>query len=126
MTGTESVTEFSLEDAQGQPVTVSAIVEAINEYCRPWLTGESFGDRSTWEPTRKGETLPERWRYLVAYCVDGDCEGWYVHIGCMVNFGYEQTHGDYIDFGHAKLWTAADAYTVAREAQRFLSACRWN
>ena len=32
----------------------------------------------------------------------------------------------YMDFGHAKTYSADQAYAIAREAQRFLTAAMWN
>lgn len=125
MTKEEWVTDFKLEETDGQPVTLSAIVKAVAIHCKEILNGDSFCDRSTW--IGEGGRLPERWRSLIAFAMDGDCEGYYVHIGVMVEFGSGQSHpGEYIDMGFAKVWDAKQAQQLATEAQRFLSACRWN
>ena len=130
MTKAEWVTDFKLEEADGKPITLSAIVKAVKEHCKELLDGESFCDVAAWSPNVETR-LPERWRSLIAFAMDGDCEGYYVHIGCLVSFGdwapmmlYKPGH--YIDIGFAKVWSAEQAQKLATEAQRFLSAARWN
>ena len=115
-----------LEEADGMPVTLSAIIRAVEEYLKPQLDGERFCDRSEWDAESKGRRLPKRWRSLIAFALDGDSEGYYVHIGVMVDFGDRLEPGKYIDMGFVKLWDALTARAVATEAQRFLSATRWN
>lgn len=58
--------------------------------------------------------------------LNGDSEGYYVHIGVMVDFGDRMEPGKYFDLGFVKLWDPKTAQTLATEAQRFLSATRWN
>ena len=127
MTKDEWVTDFKLEEADGKPVTLSAIVQAVKKHCKELLDGDSFCDRSTWGPDAE-RRLPERWRSLIAFALDGDNEGYYVHIGVMVSFGgdTDDDPGHYIDMGFAKMWTPEQAQRLATEAQRFLSAARWN
>ncbi len=127
MTKAEWVTDFKLEETDGKPVTLCAIVKAVEEHCKAQLDGERFYISADWEPKgRVPERLPERWRSLIAFAIDGDSEGYYVHIGLIINFGDLQQPGKYIDMGFVKLWDAKTAQTVATEAQRFLSAARWN
>ena len=125
MTKAEWVTDFKLEEPDGKPVTLSAIVQAVKKHCKELLDGESFCDRSTWGPDAE-RRLPERWRHLIAFWMEGDDEGWYVHIGVMVEFGGGGHHGEYIDMGIAKVWSVETAQRLATEAQRFLTATRWN
>ena len=120
----EMVTDFKLEHEDGTPVTQSEIVKAVETHCKEILDGECFCDRSRW--TGEGGPLPERYRHLIAFWMEGDNEGWDVHIGCMVEFGGGGHHGEYIDMGFAKVWTADAAKRLATEAQRFLTATRWN
>ncbi len=122
----EFITDFSLEESDGKPVTFSAIVKAVEQHCKPLLDGETFCDRSTWDAEAKDTRLPEHWRSLIAFAMDGDSEGYYVHIGVMVDFGSVQQPGKYIDIGFVKLWTPKAAQDVAVKAQRFLSAARQN
>ena len=124
MVGSEMVTDFRLEDAEGKPVSLSAIVKAVNAHCQGIMDGERFCDRDAWDGVTR--YLPERWRSLIAFWQEGDNEGWYVHIGCMVDYGYGERHGEYIDMGFVKLWTPDAAKKLCTEAQRFLTACRWN
>jgi hypothetical protein len=127
MTKAEQITDFRLEEPNGKPVTLGAIVKAVEEFCKVQLDGERFHNRSDWESKEQPpKRLPKHWRSLIAFPVDGDSEGYYVHIGVMVCFGDLQQPGSYIDMGFVKLWDAGTAYTVAAEAQRFLSAVRWN
>lgn len=44
----------------------------------------------------------------------------------MINFGALEHLGQYLDMGFVKLWDPKIAQAVATEAQRFLSAARWN
>jgi hypothetical protein len=127
MTRAEWVTDFKLDEADGQPITFSALVEAVKAHCKEILDGESFCDVTAWGGEQaKGRRLPARWRSLIAFALDGDCEGYYVHIGVMVDFGDWDRPGQYLDAGFAKVWTAEQAQKLATEAQRFLSAARWN
>ncbi len=127
MTKAEWVTDFKLQGPDGKPVPLSDIVKAVEEHCKAKLDGERFHDRSAWDS--KGHPparLPERWRHLIAFAIDGDSEGYYVHIGVMIGFGDIQEPGRYLDIGFVKLWDPKTAQDVATEAQRFLSASRWN
>ncbi len=126
MTKTSFVTDFSLEEADGRPVTFSALVRAVEQHCKSLLDGETFCDKSSWDPEDNNARLPERWRILIAFAMRGDSEGYYVHIGVMIDFGSIQQPGTYIDIGFAKVWTAQAAEDIAIEAQRFLSAAREN
>jgi hypothetical protein len=126
MTPTETVTDFKLEEPDGKPVTFSAILKAVEKHCKPLLDGETFFDQAGWGKDTKDARLPKRWRSLIAWTMDGNSEGYYVHLGLMVDFGNNLQPGHYIDIGYAKLWDPNAAQAVATEAQRFLSAVRWN
>lgn len=123
----EQVTTFSLEEpGTGKQVSVSALIKAINAHCREQLKGESFCDTTAWDSLRKDERVPQTYRSLIAFAMEGESEGWYVHVGAIVVFGDGPYPGIYVNFGHAKMWSAEDAYDLCREAQRFLTATRWN
>lgn len=125
MNSKDVVTTFSLEEKEtGKGVTISSLIRALNEHARDLLKGESFCDRTQWDEGRKDERIPARFRALIAFVMEGDSEGWYVHIGAMVDFS--QKKGTYIDFGHAKMWSAEEAYALGIEAQKFLTAARCN
>lgn len=124
MIRSEQVTDFKLEHEDGTPVTTGEIVKAVEAHCKELLDGESFCDRSKW--FGEIDKLPERWRHLIAWWMEGDNEGWYVHLGVMVDFGGGGKPGEYWDMGFAKLWSPETAKKVATEAQRFLTAARWN
>ncbi len=74
-------------------------MKAVEQHCKPLLDGETFCDRSTWDAEAKDTRLPEHWRSLIAFAMDGDSEGYYVHIGVMVDFGSIQQAGRYVDIG---------------------------
>ena len=118
------VTDFKLYGDGDKPITLSQLIKGAEKHLLPMLEGERFCDRSEWFD--EGGPLPARWRSLIAFAVDGDNEGYYVHVGVMVCFGTGKQHGEYIDAGFVKLWTAEHAQRIATEAQRFLSAARWN
>jgi hypothetical protein len=127
MTKAEWVTDFKLEEPDGgQPITCTALLYGIEKHCKTLLEGEHFYDCSAWSAD-KNRRLPARWRCLIAFAVDGDSEGYYVHIGVMVSYSDgEFGPGQYLDCGFVKMWTAKAAQLLATEAQRFLSAARWN
>ncbi|GGG86637.1 hypothetical protein [Edaphobacter dinghuensis] len=123
----DTVTGFSLEEKDsGKNVTVTSLIQAVNAHCKNLLQGESFCDRTAWDEDRKNERIPKRFRSLISFAIEGESEGWYVHVGAMVAFGNRPYPGIYIDFGHAKLWSSEDAYALGMEAQKFLTAVRWN
>jgi len=124
MQRSEMVTDFKLYGDGDKPITVSQLIKGAEKHLKPMLDGEVFCDCSTWNGP--SPALPERWRSLIAFAVDGDNEGYYVHVGVMVCFGTDKQHGEYIDAGFVKLWTPEHAQRIATEAQRFLSAARWN
>jgi hypothetical protein len=126
MTRAEQVTDFKLEEPDGKPVTFTAIIKAINDHCKDLMGGDCFTDKSKWDTPPVDIRLPACWRSLIAFAMDGDNEGYYVHVGVMVDFGYGDRPGEYLDIGFVKLWEAETAQRVATEAQRFLSASRWN
>jgi len=71
--------------------------------------------------------LPPRFRWLIAFHVEGENEADYVHLGAIIQPTKAAEKTEYLDFGFAKLWNgAAQARAVANEAARFLAASRWN
>jgi hypothetical protein len=123
MNKAEMVTDFKLE-ANGQNIKVADLIKALNKHCRPQLQGESFCCSAAWDNPE--ETIPARFRWLIAYAVEGESEGWYVHVGVLIQGMLVNQPTIYKDFGFAKVWTADDCYALAKEAQRFLTAARWN
>lgn len=130
MPDTIKVTDFSLEDANGQQVKVVDLIKALNHHCKKEeLEGESFSCPFEWDAEKKDIQIPERYRWLVAYAVEGESEAWYVHVGAMIRPESPVSNFDnysYMDFGFAKVWSKEVAFAVAREVQRFLWAARWN
>lgn len=146
MTSKEQVTDFKLEGA-----TVRALLNAVNEYlkrCGIEPEDRGFSVHSALEDYRTRDTalLPDQriYRWLIAFAIEGDSEGYYIHIGAMMrrpSDGMYEATGSiagvfrlippengtmFMDFGHAKCYTAEQAYQIATEAQRFLTAAAWN
>ena len=69
--------------------------------------------------------LPEDYRWLIAFAVEGGSEGYYVHVGAIMR-DERQTARIYNDFGFCKTFDEEEAHAIAREAQRFLNAVLWN
>jgi hypothetical protein len=114
----ESVTDFRLT-ANGKPVALSELLHALNCYlksvgCQP----EEYGFKPT---PGAGPDLPQRYRWLVAFVVEGESEGYYIHLVAIPRAACTFT-----DLGLAKTWTTDSAYAIARETQRFLTASLWN
>ena len=126
MTKAEMVTDFTLEGK-----TVDEVIQALREHCKGLLEDcDDFGLSPDIQYGAKGARVPDRYRWVVAFAVEGESEGWYVHVGCQVpDQNASKLTGlavyQYVDWGFAKVWSADSAYALAREAQRFLSAARW-
>jgi len=100
--------------------------------CARFEDAESFACSVEWDEHTKGQKIPTRYRWLVAFAVEGESEADYVHFGALVQ---KQTTwsrpvdvwGDYVDFGFTKVWGgSARAREIAAEVQRFLNCARWN
>jgi len=72
------------------------------------------------------QLIPARYWRLVAFATEGSSEGYYVHIGCISQPMVASELPTYLDFGFCKTYSADNAYAIAREAQRFLTAAEWN
>ncbi len=123
----DMVTDFKLIDAEGNTPRILDLVKAIEAHCSGLLDGERFSVPCQWYPEHMEDRLPARYAALVAYTMDGQCEGYYVHLGAVVDFG--DGHGGsgvYVDLAFVKLWNPDAARKLADEAQRFLCAARWN
>jgi hypothetical protein len=115
---------------------VADLIKAINAYCdslaapalHPAIFSadagfEHFCCSAAWDdPNAK---IPERFRWLIAFAVEGENEADYCHVGALQENG--GPHRLYIDFGFTKVWGGPNqARQVAVEVQRFLNASRWN
>jgi hypothetical protein len=69
--------------------------------------------------------IPEKYWHLVAFAVEGNSEGYYVHVGAILRGEYNKAT-EYIEFGLAKTYSPESAYQIAKEASRFLVAAQWN
>jgi len=117
MNNAEMVTDFKMEGS-----TVADLCRAINEHLkRLGLEPDEYNFSST---DRGQAELPGNARWLVAFAVEGGNEGYYVHIGGATP-GWPGL-GTYDDLAFCKTYDPDNAYAIAREAQRFLTAARWN
>lgn len=127
--GSELITDFQLGDWEKEGVELPLLLKAINKHCGQLAEEYAF----ILSPTFRFEgianpCLPARYRQLIAFATEGGSEGYYVHVGALLEQDdRSQKHTQqYVDFGFAKTYSAESAYALAREAQRFLSAARWN
>ena len=131
MTGTEMVTSFQLKDA-----TIRELLRAITAHCKkqgveaeeyefgvaPHHWSGQIMDRGA------SVKLPDmiRYRWLIAFAVEGANEGYYCHVGGITRCDSHLDVQKFEDFGFAKTNSAENAYALAKEAQRFLTAALWN
>ena len=122
MIKSEWVTDFRLKESGG-PATVGALMSALNAYLSSvGLQPDDyrFGDRMRRDEL--AQRIPEKSRWLIAFAIDNDCEpGYYIEVAAV-----HAADQSYIGLGCARTDRADDAYAIAREAQRFLNAARWN
>jgi hypothetical protein len=139
MTQDEMVTDFAIRrnwkpgerpgtvrDPELAPV--KELLTALNAHLKAkGMEPEEYGFASlTVKYDNPDFAVPSRYRWLVAYAVEGGSEGYYVHVGAIIHgLGHDEPT-TYVDFGFAKTWSAETAYAIAREAQRFLTAAEWN
>ncbi|HMF40948.1 MAG TPA: hypothetical protein VKQ32_09640 [Polyangia bacterium] len=92
------------------------------------LAADEYGFTGAGAARHVGDArVPARYRWLIAFAVEGGSEGWYVHVGAIVAEAHGPDAHGYVDFGFCKVMDSADlAYRIAREAQRFLTASEWN
>jgi hypothetical protein len=151
MSTVDHVTDFKLGEPRTEPskdypgtnvikgydmAKVADLIKAINAYCdslaapavHPAIFSadagfEHFCCSAAWD--NPNEKIPERFRWLIAFAVEGENEADYCHVGAIQQNGAAPTV--YIDFGFTKLWGGPNqARAVAGEVQRFLNASRWN
>lgn len=122
MTSKDWITDFKLQD-NGENVTVQALLKAINQYCGALAEEYHFSlgldlDHKT--------RIPEKYWRLIAFAVEGNSEGYYIHVGALLR--PESHHGmpQYLEFGLAKTYSSESAYKMATETSRFLAAAAWN
>ncbi len=136
MNSTEQVTDHKLS-------TVAELLKALNEHLKAQVKAghteleiEEYGfDMNPSFHRDSNPVIPKQYRWLIAFCAEGNSEGYYVHIGTLVEekndiYGAhragEWEYRRYYDFGFCKTWSSTNAYAIAREAQRFLTAALWN
>ena len=127
MTRTEQVTDYKLEGS------VKRLMGELNVHLAACgIEPEDRGFGVNGELDLKSIERDVRW--YIAFAVEGDSEGYYIHVGVMTRNVAETPESikrgihfrEYIDLGHAKCYSADQAYQIAREAQRFLTAACWN
>lgn len=108
---------YSLTSHSVAMSTVQSLLKAINAYCGNLAAEYDFS--LNFDLTE--ETLiPQEFRYLIAFAVEGGSEGYYVHVGAMLD------GGKYQEFGIAKTYSSESAYELAKQVSRFLAAACWN
>ena len=130
MTQEEMVTQFKLREQNRQPVTVELLLRELDRHLKAkGLEADYYGFDKSLLPYR-GERIPENPRWLVAFAVDGENEGYYIHVGAIefltLEYPRRMRAGTYQDLGFAKTAAPDRAYAIAHEAQRFLTAAMWN
>ena len=120
MNSADMVTVFSLKDA-----TIKSLCDALNEHilaCRI-APPDEYG----WSPyPRESAEIPKGFRWLIAFAIEGNSEGYYIHIGAIIPAKTATTPTEYVNFAHAKTYQSGHALAICREAQRFLNAAMWN
>ena len=143
MTSTEMITDFAVcihEPIPDKPgylrhvrnAKIADLLSAINEHLTAkelepeeynFSVGMGITARHGDENGDKDPEIP-KFRWLVAFCVEGGSEGYYIHCGAILA---EIGNGrNYVEFGICKTYSADSAYAIAREVQRFLTATMWN
>jgi hypothetical protein len=115
--------------AQVEMSTVGSLIKALNAFCGHLAEEYNFAmcldlvserDYRGKEPKPEPSRIPQKYRWLIAFAVEGGSEGYYVHLGAMLG------EGRYQEFGLAKTNTSESAYELAKQASRFLAAAAWN
>ena len=113
--------------------TCRELCRAVTAYCKSkGLEPDEYGFNPTSQALfgEPGGRLPEKWWHLIAFVVEGGSEGFYIHIGAMIQQHVSAYNPDgaarWIDLGLAKTYSPDNAYALATEAQRFLMAAEWN
>ena len=132
MNSAEMVTDFVIHEHRPDPnperkgylifvqrAKIVDLIRALNKYCGK-LAEEYPFSQSPMLLNNPMERIPEH-RWLVAFVVEGDSEGYYIHITAMLKGG-----GQHQEIALAKTYSAESAYKLATEAQRFLTAAAWN
>src|ERR1700736_1847815 len=120
MTETEMVGDFSLTEGD-LPVKVETLIRALNTYSNTiGMQPEEYGFNAStpikYPDCEATDRIPARYRWLVAFAIEGNSEGYYVHVAAI-----DDSTKTYTDLGCAKTFSAARAYAIAREAQRFIT-----
>lgn len=144
MNSTEQVTDFAVcihEPIPDKPgylrhvrnATIHDLLRAVNQHLkRIGIEPEEYDFSVSAGITARhgndaGEKNPEipKFRWLVAFAVEGGSEGYYVHCGAILSDPGPDGR-NYVEFGICKTYSADSAYAIAREVQRFLTAALWN
>jgi hypothetical protein len=96
------VTDFKLS-ADGQMVTVRELLKALNAFCGKLAEEYDFSTVLCREAH-----VPEKYWRLVAFAVEGNNEGYYVHVGAILST--ERSLPTYLEFGLAKTYSSESAY----------------
>ena len=117
------VATFKLKDGDS-PLTAEELLYALNAHLRAiGLEPEAYDYSVSPRYSDPGldQHIPAKSRWLIAFPIQGDSEGHYIHVGAL-----DRATLSYTDLGFAKTYSADNAYAIARETQRFLTAAEWN
>lgn len=107
---------------------IADVVKEIKAYLAPFAfeSMDYITASSTVQYEQPNETLPTKYRWLIAFAVEGGSEGHYVHFGAMIQAESGFGLPTYQDFGFAKFFYPDEARKAATEIQRWLEAASWN
>lgn len=122
MTSKDWITDFKLNQ-NGENCTVQSLLRAMNQHCGDLAEEYNFSLGLDLNQTSR---IPERYWRLIAFAVEGNSEGYYVHVGALLRPESRNALPQYFEFGLAKTYSSESAYKLATEASRFLAAASWN
>jgi len=129
MTSSEMVTTWSPGEAEKEGKPIVELIKALNVHLKEkGIEPEEYGFNVQYDIgwNAPDTPMPAFFWQLVAFAVEGGSEGYYVHVGCILKAKRGAKYPEYMEFGLAKTYTPDSAYALAKEAQRWLTAIRWN
>jgi hypothetical protein len=130
MNSSEMVTTWSPGEPEKEGKPIAELIDALNKHTKGMAEEYDFSLNPSLRWDAPETRIPARYWQLISYAVEGGSEGYYVHVGCLLRSEARRADkkpiSDYLDFGFAKTYSPESAYALAKEAQRFLTALRWN
>jgi len=138
MNSAEMVTHFATREHRPHPdkpgylqfvqmAKVSDLIKALNKHCGSLAEEYNFSASGYYYPSRElgDKRLPD-YRWIIAFCVEGGSEGYYVHISAIMPDKKGDGKNECIGIALAKTYSAESAHKLTIEASRFLAAAEWN